>query len=86
MYYDRVSELTGTVKSLAAKKLNASDTDKIQFAEYSWNSGFCETCSYEEFDFQVLLNGEAVFDSKGSKFRYGSSSVFANFQDWLDSA
>lgn len=82
MYYDQRTELTGVIKTLAAKKLGASEEDTLEFAEYSWNSGYCETCSYTEYDFQVLKNNEVVYDSQTGSFRYGSS-VFASFQDWL---
>lgn len=79
-YYDNKNELTGAVRDLAAKKLNASDTDKIEFGEYTWNSGYCETCSYEEHEFTLLVNGEEVYDSR-SEGTYGSP--FAMFQEWL---
>lgn len=80
-YYDQQTELLGAVKDLAVKKLNASPEDKIEFAEYTWDSGFCETCSYTEYDFHVLKNGEVVYDSKGHY--YTGLSPFGDFQNWL---
>lgn len=78
--YDQRTELLGAVKDLAMKKLDASPEDKLEFAEYTWDSGYCETCSYTEYDFHVLKNGEVVYDSKGS---YSGLSPFADFQMWL---
>ena len=83
MYYDNKEALKGTVRELAAKRLGASDTDKIEYGTYTWDSGFCETCSYTEYEFVVLLNGEVVYDSRGNQYIDGYD-IFGAFQDWLD--
>ena len=80
-YYDNRNELVGAVRGLAAKKLNASETDRIEFGEYTWDSGYCETCSYTEYEFVVILNGDVVYDSKKGTDYF--TSPFEGFQNWL---
>jgi len=83
-YYDERTELTGAVLELAQKKLNATPEDKIEFGEYTWDSGYCETCSYTEYEFTVILNDTVVYDSK-TDGRYFGNSTFAALQEWLSS-
>lgn len=83
-YYDNKEELRGAVRDLAVKRLGASETDLIEYATYTWDSGYCETCSYTEYAFAVLLNGEPVYDSRENWGSVGWGGEFAAFQAWLD--
>ena len=80
-YFDNRSELVGVVRDLAAKKLGAGKDDRIEFGEYTWDSGYCETCSYTEYEFTVILNDKVVYDSQ-EEGQY-VVSAFAAFQEWL---
>lgn len=42
---------------LSKEGYNVSDTAEVTFTEDTWDSGFCETCSYIEYCVDVSADG-----------------------------
>ena len=84
VWYDQKTVLTGVTADLARKKLNLAEDALIEVGEYTWDSGYCETCSYTEYEFAILADGTEVFDTR-TEALYFSGSVFAAFNEWLNS-
>ena len=84
VWYDQKTVLTGVTADLVRQKLSLAEDALIEVGEYTWDSGYCETCSYTEYEFAILADGEEVFDSRREAL-YFSGSVFAAFNEWLNS-
>ena len=80
-----VTELTGEFRRKALEKVGVADGDdvSITITEDYWNSGYCETCSYEELDFQIHVNGEEVHNTRAN-YVAERSSVFSALNYWLN--
>lgn len=61
----------------------------VTLVEHYWDSGYCETCSYTEVQFQVWVDNDVVFEV--DKYDYTADvgsvedlTVFGKFNDWLN--
>lgn len=80
-----VTELTGEFRRKALAKAGVEDGGdvSITITEDYWNSGYCETCSYPELDFQIHVNGEEIYNTRAN-YRAEKSSVFSALNWWLN--
>jgi len=67
-------------------RLRAGAEGPVKIIEKYWNSGYCETCSYDEHDFRVYVNGVEVWDSSYEYVPDGVNGLtsFGEFNSWLE--
>lgn len=91
-------KINGTLKARILARLGRTE-GVVSINEEHWDDGFCETCSFPESGFSVLVDGEIVWPSREYLDEFGGRydadrdgyvsgkklSSFGQFDAWLNS-
>lgn len=93
-YGDIVTLVEGDLANRVLARVGKSE-GRVEIVEHHWDSGYCITCSYEETDFLVRVDGEEVYRTrdymldtivKGEYIEPQATSLtsFGVFNEWLN--
>lgn len=79
---DKRSEITGNLKEMVLKRVGIDTSfgtlaHKVEIIESHENGGYCGTCAFEYLVFNILVDGEPVYNESYS------DNPFGVLQDWL---
>lgn len=85
---DIVTRVTGDLAGRILTRV-ASASGEVTITEKHWDIGYCVTCSDEQIDFEVAVDGDVVYSTKyysGGGRILGPQEVnnIGMFQNWLE--